>query len=125
MKEKLLNSSIKQHLGAFPNTLLFGNAIQHEPSISEELEQAQNSATPVFIRAYVDAFRQRQGKFLSTAMRSHEAINVRNLRKRYANYKTGLTTLSLLRRLRLKVSGGKQRREMWKVYYAKECTSDT
>jgi len=38
MTEKILNSSVKQPLGASPNTLLFGNAILHEPNIIEELD---------------------------------------------------------------------------------------
>ena len=54
--EKLLNSSVKQPLAASPNTLLFGNAILHEPSIVEELDQASKNATPLSIRAYVDEF---------------------------------------------------------------------
>ena len=35
----------------------------------------------------MNAFMQRQGKLLNEAMRSQEETNVRNLRKRYANYK--------------------------------------
>jgi hypothetical protein len=70
-----------------PNTLLFGNAIIHEPSIVEELDQAHTHATPVSIRSYVDAFMQRQGKILNAAMRSQEETNIRNLWKRYENYK--------------------------------------
>jgi len=87
MTEKLLNSSVKQSLDASPNTLLFGNAIIHEPSIVEELDQTHNNATPVSIRSYVDAFMLRQEKLLNAAMRSQEKMNVRNLQKRYANYK--------------------------------------
>jgi len=31
MTETLLNSSVKKSLGASPNTILFSNAINHEP----------------------------------------------------------------------------------------------
>ena len=81
MTEKLLNSPVQQPLGASLNTLLFGNAIIHEPSILEELDQAHNNATLVFIRTYVDALMQRQGKLLNAVMKSQEETNVRNLRK--------------------------------------------
>ena len=97
MTEKLLNSSVKQPLGASPNTLLFGNAVLHEPSFIEELDQAPTNATPVSIRAYVDDFMQRQGKLLNAALRSQEATNEKPLRKRYANY----TRLPELRRKRI------------------------
>ena len=49
--ERLVNSSVKQPLGASLNTLLFGNAILHETSIIEALDQAHNNATPLSIRA--------------------------------------------------------------------------
>ena len=75
MTEKLLNPSVKQPLGGSPNTLLFGNGVQHEPSSIKELDQAPKNATPVSIRAYVDDFMQRQGKLLNAAMRSQKATN--------------------------------------------------
>ena len=82
-------------LGASSNTLVFGNAMLKEPSLVEELDQGHNNATLVSIRAYVDEFMQRQGKLLNAAMGA-QATNVRNLRKRYANYK-GLPELRIRR----------------------------
>ena len=75
MTVKLLKSSVKQPLGESPNTLLFGNAVLHEPSFIEELDQAPKNATPVSIRENVDDFIQRQGKLLNAAMTSQEATN--------------------------------------------------
>ena len=39
MTEKLLNSSVKQPLGASPNALLFGNATVQEPGMMAEMDQ--------------------------------------------------------------------------------------
>ena len=46
----------KKTLEASPNTLLFGNAMLHEPSFIDELDQAPKNATLVSIRVYVDDF---------------------------------------------------------------------
>ena len=41
MTEKLLNSSVKQPLGASPNALLFGNATVQEPGMMAEMDQTE------------------------------------------------------------------------------------
>ena len=39
LTENLLKSSVKQLLGALPNTLLFGNSIAQDPVIIQEMDQ--------------------------------------------------------------------------------------
>ena len=73
MPEKLLNSSIKKLLGASPNPLLFGNAINHEPIDIKDMNQKHD------IGKYVEKFMLRQSK-LFLAVDGH-------LKKRYAQYK--------------------------------------
>ena len=84
MTEKLLNSSVKQPLGASPNALLFGNA--QEPSIMAEMDQMLSDTGKVSVRTNIDTFMARQGQLLDAARRSQESTNEGNLRKSYANY---------------------------------------
>ena len=42
---KLLNSSVKQPLGASPNALLFGNATVQEPGMMAEIDQMPSDTT--------------------------------------------------------------------------------
>ena len=86
MTEKLLNSSVKQPLGASPNALLFGNATVQEPGMMAEMDQMPSDTGKLSVRTYIDTFMARQGKLLDAARRSQEATNDSNLRKRYANY---------------------------------------
>ena len=81
--EKRLNSSLKQWytVGASPNTLLFEIAMPHEPSSSK-------NTTPVsIIRACVDEFMQRHEWMPRGINCRHKRRRMKNLRKRYANYK--------------------------------------
>ena len=88
LTEKLLNSSVKKPLGASPNTLLFGNAINQEPIDIKDMNQQNNTLTPRSIREYVENFMHRQSKLLLEAAKSQQATNDAHLKKRYANYKT-------------------------------------
>jgi hypothetical protein len=64
----LLNSSVKQPLGASPNTLLFGNALPTEPGvIVDDFEQLPSSSGPRTIRDYVDKLLDRQSRLLNAA----------------------------------------------------------
>ena len=54
MTEKLLNSSVKKPLGALPNSLLFGNAINHESVDIKDMDQ-QNTEVHWGIRRQVYA----------------------------------------------------------------------
>ena len=85
MTEKLLNSSVKQPLGASPNALPLGNATVQEPGMMTEMDQMPDTGK-LAVRTYIDTFMARQGKLLDAARRSQEATNDSNLRKRYANY---------------------------------------
>ena len=69
MTEKLLNSSVKP-LGASPNTLLFGNAIKHEPVHIKDMDQQNDTVTPKSIREYIDKFMNLQSKLLVAAAKS-------------------------------------------------------
>ena len=64
MTEKLLNSSVKKPLGASPNTLLFGNAINQEPVDIKDMDQQNDTVTLKSIWEYVDTFMHRQIKLL-------------------------------------------------------------
>jgi hypothetical protein len=86
MTENLLNSSVKQPLGASPNALLFGNATVQEPGMMAEMDQMPSDTGKLSVRTYIDTFMARQGKLLDAARRSQEETNEGNLRKRYANY---------------------------------------
>jgi len=88
MTEKLLNSSVKKPLGASPNTLLFGNAINQEPFKISDTDQRKDIKTPRSIRDYVDKFMHRQNKLLLAAAKSQQETNDAHLKKRYATYKT-------------------------------------
>ena len=82
MTEKLLNSSVKQPLGASSNPRLFGNSTIQEPDMMKETSDTGK----ISVWDYIDTFMARQGKLLDAARRSQEATNNNNLRKRYANY---------------------------------------
>ena len=88
MTEKLLNSYVKKPLGASPNTLLFGNAINQEPVDIKDVDQQNDTVTPKSIREYVDKFMHRQSKLLLASANSQQATNDAHLKQRYANYKT-------------------------------------
>jgi hypothetical protein len=58
---------VKKPLGASPNTLLFGNAINQEPVDIKDMDQQNDTVTPKSIREYVDTFMHRQSKLLLAA----------------------------------------------------------
>jgi hypothetical protein len=86
MTERILNSSVKQPLGASPNTLLFGHAFQVDPALLSTLDRDISDEKPRSIRDFVDTLMERQDKLIDAAIQSQVAINEDNLRKRYANY---------------------------------------
>ena len=83
-----MNSSVKKPIGASPNTLLFGNAINQEPIDMKDMDQQNDTVTPRSIRDYVDKFMHRQRKLLVAAAQSQQEANDAHLKQRYANYKT-------------------------------------
>ena len=56
MKEKLLNSSIKQPLGASSIALLFGNATIQEPGMIAKMDQIPSDTGKTSVRDYIDTF---------------------------------------------------------------------
>ncbi len=52
------------------------------------MDQQNDTGTPKSIREYVDKFMHRQSKLLLAAVKSQQATNDAQLKRRYANYKT-------------------------------------
>ena len=56
---KMLNSSVKQPLGASPNALLFSNATVQEPGMMAVMDQMLSDTEQISIRDYIDTFMAR------------------------------------------------------------------
>jgi transposase InsO family protein len=87
MTERILNTSIKQPLGASPNTLLFGTSFMPDRSLLKTIDMDITANKPRSIRDYVDSLISRQHAVIDAAIQSQIASNEDNLRKRYAKYK--------------------------------------
>jgi hypothetical protein len=86
MTERILNTSIKQPLGASPNTLLFGTSFLPDKTLLTAIDIDATTSKPRSVRDYVDTLIDRQSQIIEAAIQSQVFINEDNLRKRYANY---------------------------------------
>ena len=83
MTEKLLNSSVKQPLGASPNTLLFGNAIIHhtESGHDKGILRRHNAFEALLLAFCPAVFFLKAGDAIPTYQLEFDCLNI----KRYDN----------------------------------------
>jgi len=78
-------NSVKQPLGASPNTFLFVNSIIQDPTIIQVIDQLPDGSLQLTICTYVDQFMTRQARLYRQAVQSQQRTNYKNLRRRYTS----------------------------------------
>ena len=74
-------NSVKQPLGASPNTLLFGDAFSVDRRLLTQIDQDVADVKPRSIQDFVDTLIARQTQIIDAAIHSQTAIYEANLRK--------------------------------------------